>query len=94
MRKSKKMETAVLIEKIIEEYNSEEKITKFIELSLFVHKIFVENGHCDNSCSVLDFLVGASFRFELLSENNVGKKIFFATMPESITNNLYLHIDF
>ena len=37
------METAVLIEKIIEGYDSEETITKFIELSLFVHETFVEN---------------------------------------------------
>ena len=37
------METAVLIEKIIEGYDSEETITKFIELLLFVHETFVEN---------------------------------------------------
>ena len=36
------METAILIEKITEGYDSEEMITKFIKLLLFPHEVFVE----------------------------------------------------
>ena len=81
------METAVLIKKIIEGYGSEETITKVIELSLFVHEAFVENFS-------LRFFGWCKFRFELLSDNVDEKKIFLATMPEGIANNLCLYIAF
>lgn len=44
--------------------------------------------------SVLDFLVGASVRFELLSDNVDEKNFFLATIPEGIANNLCLYIAF
>ena len=70
------MGTAVYIEKVIEDFNSEEIIRKFINLALFTHEIFVEMGKCDSTCSALEFLIETSVRFELLTDN-VHEKINF-----------------
>ena len=71
------METAVYIEKVIEDFNSEETIRRIFKLSLFTHEIFVEIGTCDNTCSALEFLIEASVQFELFTDNVDEKTNFF-----------------
>lgn len=63
------METVVIIEKIIEGYDCGEVIKKFIDLSLFTHKIIAVNRHYNNICSALKFLMEVQMRFELLSDD-------------------------
>lgn len=63
------METAVIIQKIIEGYDCGEVIKKFIDLSLFTHKIIAVNRHYNNICSALKLLMEAQKRFELLSDD-------------------------
>lgn len=70
------METAVYIEKLIEDFNLEETIRRIFKLSLFTHEIFVEIGTCGNTCSALEFSIEASVQFELLTDN-VDEKINF-----------------
>lgn len=70
------METAVYIEKVIEDFNSEETIRRIFKLSLFTHEIFVEIGTSDNTCLALEFLIEASVQFELFT-GNVDEKINF-----------------
>lgn len=63
------METAIVIEKVIEGYDYEKIMSDFIEISFFTYEIFVENDFCDNNCNVLEFLVGVSLCFGLLTED-------------------------
>ena len=50
------MRAAVIIEKVIESYNCEKTIRKFIELTLFTHKIIAEMNKWDNTCSTVELL--------------------------------------
>ena len=63
------METAIVIEKVIVGYDYEKIMSDFIEISFFTYEIFVENDFCDNNGNVLEFLVGASLCFGLLTED-------------------------
>lgn len=73
------METAIVIEKVIEGYDYEKIMSDFIEISFFTYEIFVENDFCDNNCNVLEFLVGASLCFGLLTEDIEKKYKYFRT---------------
>lgn len=83
------METAIVIEKVIEGYDYEKIMSDFIEISFFTYEIFVENDFCDNNCNVLEFLVGASLCFGLLTEDIEKKIQMFQDQNKNITNNFF-----
>ena len=62
------------LKKLLRDTTYEKTMSDFIEISFFTYEIFVENDFCDNNCNVLEFLVGASLCFGLLTED-IEKKI-------------------
>ena len=54
-------EAAAIIEKVVECYECEGTIRKFIELALFTYKIVAEMNKCDNTCLALEFLTRPVF---------------------------------
>lgn len=53
------METAIVIKKVIEGYDCEHAINLFIALAQFTNEISVEYDLCNNSCVLMEFLIGA-----------------------------------
>ena len=84
------METAVVIEKVIAGCKCKKIINNFIKLSLFTQETFVEHDFCDSDCGVIEFLVGTSLCFGLLTDNIEKNYKCFGTILEKTIKTFFL----